>query len=85
VNYTVILSTRAVRERSRLPSDIRERVTAALLALEGNPRPPGCLKMAGSREWRIRVGRYRVRYLIDDASQRVLVTRMGHRRDVYER
>ena len=84
MNYTVILLSRAVRDRRRLPSAIRDRVTAALLALEHNPRPRGCLKMADSEEWRIRVGVYRVRYLIDDAARRVTVTRVGHRRDVYD-
>jgi len=59
-------------------------VDAALLALENEPRPPGCLKMTGSDEWRIRVGVYRIRYLIDDASRIVTVTRIRHRRDVYD-
>jgi mRNA interferase RelE/StbE len=54
-----------------------------MLALENDPRPPGCLKMAGSDEWRIRVGVYRIRYLIDDATRRVFITRVGHRRNVY--
>jgi len=84
MNYTVILSPRAVRDRRHLPPDVRQRVTAALLALENNPRPPGCLKMATSGEWRIRVGVYRIRYLIDDAAGEVTVTRIGHRRDVYD-
>jgi mRNA-degrading endonuclease RelE of RelBE toxin-antitoxin system len=30
------------------------------------------------------VGAYRVRYLIDDAAQEVTVTRIDHRRDVYD-
>jgi len=84
VNYTVTLSPRAVRERRRLPTDIRQRIDAALLGLERNPRPPGCIKMTGLDEWRIRVGDYRIRHLIDDVGRAVTVTRISHRRDVYE-
>jgi mRNA interferase RelE/StbE len=40
--------------------------------------------MAGSDEWRIRVGEYRIRYLIDGAAQQVTVTRVGHRREIYD-
>jgi len=40
--------------------------------------------MAASPEWRIRVGPYRIRYLIDDGARRVTVTRISHRHDVYD-
>jgi mRNA-degrading endonuclease RelE of RelBE toxin-antitoxin system len=40
--------------------------------------------MTNSDEWRIRVGRYRLRYLIDDTARQVTVTHIGHRRDVYD-
>jgi mRNA interferase RelE/StbE len=49
------------------------------------PRPPGCKKLVGGdKEWRIRIGDYRVVYEIDDAAKTVDVTRIAHRRDVYE-
>lgn len=34
--------------------------------------------------WRIRVGDWRVVYIIDDAVRLVSVTRIAHRREVYE-
>ena len=61
----------------------KARGDAALLALENDPRPYGCLKMTASSEWRLRIGAYRIRYLIDDAGQAITVTHIGHRRDVY--
>ena len=84
MSYTVTLSPRAVRDRRRLSADVRRRVDAALLALENNPRPHGCLKMRGSSEWRIRIGTYRIRYLIDDTGRVITVTRIRHRREVYD-
>jgi mRNA interferase RelE/StbE len=49
------------------------------------PRPPGCKKLkGGDNVWRIRVGDYRIVYVIDDAARTVDVTRIAHRREVYE-
>ena len=36
-------------------------------------------------DWRIRVGVHRMVYEIVDAAELVLIARVGHRRDVYER
>ena len=52
--------------------------------LASTPRPPGCKKLkGGDREWRIRVGDYRVIYVVDTA-RTVDVARIAHRSDVYE-
>jgi mRNA interferase RelE/StbE len=46
-----------------------------------NPRPGGCKTLqGGDREWRIRVGDYRVVYTIDDPKPLVEVTHIRHRR-----
>ena len=34
--------------------------------------------------WRIRVGEWRVVYVIDDSTKLVNITRVAHRREVYE-
>jgi mRNA interferase RelE/StbE len=48
------------------------------------PRPPLCRKLEGTtNQWRIRVGGYRVLYVIDDAARVVTVTRVAHRGDAY--
>ena len=39
----------------------------------------------GNREWRFRVGDYRVVYTINDTELLVEVTRIRHRSEVYER
>ncbi len=48
-----------------------------------NLRPPGCVKLKGSEDWRIRVGNYRVVYGVRDEERIVEVLNVGHRRDVY--
>lgn len=51
-----------------------------------NPRPTGCKKLVGGdKQWRLRIGEYRVVYEIDDQAKTVDVTRMAHRREVYRK
>ena len=62
------------------------RVVRKLDALRAAPRPDGYKKLKGYEDqWRIRVGDWRVVYVIDDAAKLVGVTRIAHRREVYER
>lgn len=86
MSYAVLLSARARRELADLPKPIIARIDPRLIALGTEPRPPGCkkLKTSGGDGWRIRVGDYRVLYRVEDHARRVLVYRIGHRRDVYE-
>ena len=81
--YRVLLEGGAERDLGRLSSEIHDRVIAAIRALATNPRPPGCRKIAGSKnDWRIRVGDYRVIYEIADEIRVVRVNRVRHGREV---
>lgn len=63
----------------------RQRVVKRIAALADDPRPSGCEKLAGRSDlYRVRVGKYRVLYAIDDAVRVVLVVKVGHRRDVHK-
>lgn len=85
-NYDVALTSSAERELRKLSGQVVARIVPRLEDLVANPRPSGCKKLrGGDQEWRIRVGDYRVVYTIDDARLLVEVTRIRHRRDVYER
>jgi mRNA interferase RelE/StbE len=82
--YRVLLERGAERDLARLSSEIHDRVIAAIQALANNPRPPGCRKLAGSKnDWRVRVGDYRVVYEIADEIRVVRIHRVRHRREVY--
>ena len=42
-------------------------------------------KLKGYKDqWRVRVGDWRVLYIIDDAAKLVTITRAAHRREAYE-
>lgn len=82
--FRIAFKTSAEKEFFRLPDSIANRIFPRIKALAADPRPPGCKKLSGGRdEWRIRVGDYRVIYTIDDEIKIVRVTRIAHRREVY--
>lgn len=81
--YRVILKRSAEKELDRLPAQLHDRITHKLLDLEDNPRPHGVQKLHGQDCYRIRIGDYRVLYMIDDRAQLVEIVAVGHRREVY--
>ena len=82
--YRVLLERAAERDLRRLTARLHNRIISAIQALTDEPRPRGCRKLSGSdRDWRIRVGEYRIVYEIDDAALEVRVNRIRHRREVY--
>lgn len=82
--YNVYILRRAQKELAQLPYEVYKRVRNAIFDLAQNSRPVGCLKLTGREGWRIRIGRYRVIYEIDDEKQIVTVFHIGHRRNVYD-
>jgi mRNA interferase RelE/StbE len=84
MTYRITLTGTAVKERERLDETVRERIDRAIRSLGEAPRPPGVKKLAGSqRDWRIRIGDYRVLYEIDDQQEVITIWRIAHRRQVY--
>jgi len=67
-----------------LPRDVRSSVQEAIERLANNPRTTQTEKLEGSQHaYRLRVGRYRVLYTIDDPIHRVVIYRISHRREAY--
>jgi len=82
--YSVLLLPAAKRDLRRLQPNMRGRMESAISRLEANPRPPGCKKLTGfENEWRLRVGHYRILYVINDSAKAVSVARIAHRREAY--
>lgn len=84
--YEVEFSSHASKQLRKIGPQARRRIEGAIELLAGNPRPPKATKLVGgTREWRARIGDYRVLYEIHDGRLLVLVVAVGHRRQIYER
>ena len=85
-NDSVEVKPRARKDLEALPDHALARVVQKIESLGHTPRPTGCRKLKGYKDdWRVRVGDWRVVYVIEDAAKLISITRIAHRREVYER
>ena len=85
--YTIRIERRAEKELRDIPRRDQERLLEAIASLGEDPRPNGVKKYRSEERdiYRVRVGVYRIVYVIDDDRLLLLVIRVGHRKDVYRR
>jgi len=82
--YRILIKPSAVKEIEAIPlKKDRRRIVERISKLAENPRPPGCEKLSGQDKYRLRQGRYRIVYSIEDQDLVVYVIKVGHRKDVY--
>lgn len=81
--YRLEVEPQARKALAKLPRSDRGRIAAEIEALAANPRPAGCVpvKDAPRGTYRIRVGDYRVIYLVIDSDQVVIVARVARRNE----
>jgi len=82
-SYSLEIKRSAAKELAQLPAKDRGRVIARIQALAEDPRPVGAEKLSGQERYRVRQGDYRILYEIEDAVLRIMVVKIGHRRDIY--
>ena len=82
MTYQIKIRREALKELVNFPDPVSKRISTAIDSLAENPRPVGCKKLKGEKEylWRIRVGDYRVIYFIEDTIRIVEIRKIGNRR-----
>lgn len=86
--WTIELTETAAKALGKLDKSTAKRIRNFLrdkLAKLDDPHSAGKALVGPLNLWRYRVGDYRVIVSIEDAALRVLVIRIGHRREVYRR
>ena len=82
--YTVLVKRDPERIMRRLPADLRRRIQQAIDALAVNPRHPGVVSIKGLESvYRVRVGDWRIVYLVEDDVLIVLVLEVTPRGGAY--
>lgn len=87
MTFAVEFSAPASKALAKIDKRNRLRIVGAIELLAVEPRPPGAKMLRGGDQgrWRVRIGGYRVGYVIDDGRLLVLVVRIARRREVYGR
>jgi mRNA interferase RelE/StbE len=82
-SYSLEVKRSAAKEIADLPKSDCQRVVAKIQLLASDPRPHGCEKLSSAEKYRIRQGDYRILYEIDDSTKRVIIVKVGNRKEVY--
>lgn len=85
MSYEVRLPPEVMQQIAVLPSKVQRQVRRHIDALAANPRPAGAETLVSRHKglMRVRSGDYRIVYQVRDEDRRVLLLKVGHRRDVY--
>ncbi|MEW6276715.1 MAG: type II toxin-antitoxin system RelE/ParE family toxin [Bacillota bacterium] len=76
----------ALKEMGKLDKVVKQRIWDALDALLKKPEAADIKKLTGKKgEWRLKVGKWRVRFRPDFANKVYVITHVGPRRDVYRK
>ena len=81
--YKVYFKESVEKDFIAIPKKDLKRILQRIKMLEDNPRPLGCEKLTGRERYRVRQGRYRIVYSIQDDELTVWIVEVGHRKDVY--
>lgn len=84
MSYFLFIKPSAKKELLELPDEILKRIDTAIEKLHQQPRPHGIVKLEGQNLYRIRIGDYRIIYIIEDKHKMVEIIKIGHRKDVYK-
>lgn len=85
MTYEVEITPAAQRTIKKLPKNIQRKIIEIIELLALEPRPVGVVKLSAKENlYRVRTGDYRVIYKIQDKFLPIVITKVGHRRDVYQ-
>jgi len=84
--YQVRITKKAVKFLQSIPRNDQDRIREKIRQLEHDPFPIGHKKLKGNQGdvFRIRSGDYRILYVVEKEILTIIVTTVGHRKDVYQ-
>lgn len=83
VEYEILFKESVWKDLKKVPKSDLKRILSRVETLRDDPRPMGCEKLTGEELYRVRQGKYRIVYSIQDNELTVWVIKVGHRKDVY--
>ncbi len=81
--YSLFLKESVQKDFYGIPKRDLKKILTRIKSLANDPHPSGCEKLTGQDRYRIRQGRYRIVYAVQDEEQTVIVVKVGHRKDIY--
>jgi mRNA interferase RelE/StbE len=83
--YKVFFKKSVEKDFKSIPKNELIRILKKIESLQENPRPVGSEKLTGQERYRLRQGRYRIVYSIQNNDLTVWVVKVGHRKEIYKK
>ncbi len=81
--YEVLFKKSVYKDLKKIPKADLRKILSRIKKLSDNPRPAGYEKLTGKEQFRLRQGKYRIVYSIQDDKLTIWVVKVGHRKDIY--
>ncbi len=81
--YKVYFRESVEKDLRIIPKKDVNKILQRIKLLTADPRPLGCEKLTGQERYRLRQGRYRIVYSIQDYELTVWIIKVSHRKDIY--
>jgi mRNA interferase RelE/StbE len=81
--YRIYFRESVEKDLAAIPKSDLKKILQRIKGLSENPRLSGSEKLTGQERYRVRQGRYRIVYSIQDKELTVWVVKVGHRKDIY--
>ncbi len=81
--YEIIFDTKAFEFLEKCEKKLAKRIWDKIMASKGNPHR-FFKRLNGRKDYKLRVGDYRVIADIDDKEKKIKITLIGHRRNIYK-
>jgi len=81
--YKLFFKKSVWKDFKTIPDKDLNNILHCIESLGENPRQPGSKKLSGQERYRLRVGRYRIIYSIQDDELTIWIVKVGHRKNVY--
>ena len=81
--YKLFFKTSVQKDFDAIPKKDVKRILNRIASLAEDPRSSGSEKLTGIERYRLRQGRYRILYTIQDDELTIWIVKVGHRKDAY--
>jgi mRNA interferase RelE/StbE len=82
-DYKLFFKKSVQKDFKTIPKNDLIKIINRIEAFAEDPRPSGCEKLSGQDKYRLRQGRYRIVYSIQDDDLMVWEVKVGHRKHIY--
>lgn len=83
MNYEIYIKKSAEKELEAIPEKIHDKMIKCILALSRNPRPKLSKKLHAHEGYRLRIGKYRILYIINDKEKKIEIISVLLQKDAY--